>query len=186
MSSIVMRGVVAEPIWGQGEQGVVPADVLDATHEPTWGQGDRVSTLVRTMARPARPVTRSRPVRSVTVPGTLRGVDAARQTRAVVRPGSSRMRLTLRGKVVALGLVLAVVATPALLGTRSAQAESPQSAPEVVRHVVLPGETLWQIAQTVVEPGEDIRDVVHDLAVLNDLPDSSLMAGQTIVVPVAR
>jgi hypothetical protein len=51
---------------------------------------------------------------------------------------------------------------------------------------VLPGETLWQIASTVAAPGEDIRDVVAELVVLNQLSGSHLYAGETIVVPVER
>jgi len=94
------------------------------------------------------------------------------------------LRLTTRGRVVAVLLALLVVAASALLGARAAQAEVPGSAPQVERHVVRPGETLWQIASSVVGPGEDVRDVVADLVRLNDLPGSGLMAGQTIVVPV--
>lgn len=95
------------------------------------------------------------------------------------------LRLTTRGRVVVVLLALLLVALPLVIGVRAAQAEAPASAPQVERHVVAPGETLWQIAATITEPGEDVRDVVGDLVRLNALPDSSLLAGQTIVVPVS-
>lgn len=94
------------------------------------------------------------------------------------------LRLTTRGRVVVVLLALLVVALPLMLGARAAQAGVPATAPQVERHVVAPGETLWQIAAAVAEPGDDVRDVVGDLVRLNALPDSSLLAGQTIVVPV--
>ena len=110
-----------------------------------------------------------------------------------VRPGSAGatrasqapLRLTTRGRVVLGLLALLLVVLPLVLGARAAQAGAPATAPQVERHVVVPGETLWQIASTVAEPGDDLRDVVAELVRLNRLPDSSLLAGQTIVVPVS-
>jgi hypothetical protein len=79
-------------------------------------------------------------------------------------------------------LAAVVVAAITLLGTQ-ASADGPVGAQEVVRHVVQPGETLWQIAESVAAPSQDVRDVVFDLVQLNELPDAGLMAGQVIVVP---
>ncbi len=115
------------------------------------------------------------------------------QPRRPVRPrqagadprSEAPLRLTTRGRVVVVLLALLLVALPLVIGVRAAQAEAPTSAPEVERHVVAPGETLWQIAATITRPGDDVRDVVADLVRLNALPDSSLLAGQTIVVPVS-
>ncbi|MET0788045.1 MAG: LysM peptidoglycan-binding domain-containing protein [Cellulomonas sp.] len=94
----------------------------------------------------------------------------------------SHLRLTTRGRVVLWVLAAAVVALVTLLGSRAA-ADGPVGAQEVVRHVVQPGETMWQIAETVAGPTDDVRDVVFDLVRLNELPDAGLMAGQVIVVP---
>ena len=81
--------------------------------------------------------------------------------------------------------LLAVVAWSPLVTLLASQAsaDGPVAAQEVVRHVVQPGETLWQIAESVAEPSQDVRDVVVDLVALNELPDAGLMAGQVIVVP---
>ena len=112
-------------------------------------------------------------------------VTPAAATAPAVRPAASagaHLRLTTRGRVVLWVLAAAVVALVSLLGSRAA-ADGPVGAQEVVRHVVQPGETMWQIAEGVAGPSDDVRDVVVDLVRLNELPDSGLMAGQVIVVP---
>ncbi|MCL2454348.1 MAG: LysM peptidoglycan-binding domain-containing protein [Micrococcales bacterium] len=95
------------------------------------------------------------------------------------------LRLTTRGRVVLALLALVVIAVPLWFGARAAQAEGPLTAPQVERHVVEPGDTLWQIASSVAAPGEDVRDVVRQLVRLNNLPGSGLLAGQVIVIPVS-
>ncbi len=92
-----------------------------------------------------------------------------------------RLRLTRRGRVVvvALGLLLAVAG---VMGGR-AVAESPQQAVEVQTYAVQTGDTMWSIAQGVAQPGEDVRDVVLQLQRLNDLADTSLLAGQVLLLP---
>lgn len=51
-----------------------------------------------------------------------------------------------------------------------------------VEHVVMPGETLWDLAAGM--PGvDDRREAVHKLIELNDLPNGSLQAGQRIRIP---
>jgi LysM domain-containing protein len=94
----------------------------------------------------------------------------------------SALRLTGRGRVVLWVLALMLVALAVLLASRAA-ADGPARAQEVERHVVQPGETMWQIAAEVAGPRQDVRDVVFDLVRLNELPDAGLMAGQVIVVP---
>ena len=49
--------------------------------------------------------------------------------------------------------------------------------------VVQPGESLWQIAQQIA-PALDPREVVTAIRALNGLGDSTVIAGQSIVVPV--
>jgi predicted Zn-dependent protease len=54
-----------------------------------------------------------------------------------------------------------------------------------IEHRVMPGETLWELAAAI--PGvDDRREAVHRLIVLNDLPNGSLQAGQTIRIPAPR
>lgn len=132
----------------------------------------------------ARPVRAARPGPAGSAPARLAPAGPS-PTRPVPRQSEAPLRLTTRGRVVVVLLALLLVALPLVLGARAAQAEAPATAPQVERHVVLPGETLWQIAASIAEPGQDVRDVVGALVRLNELPDSSLLAGQTIVVPVS-
>lgn len=101
------------------------------------------------------------------------------------RSGGERpLRLTRRGRVVVAALSLLLMAGAGVLGSRAA-ADGPASAPVVERHVVTPGETLWGIAASVARPGQDVRDVVVELQKLNGMGDSSLVAGEELVVPAA-
>jgi nucleoid-associated protein YgaU len=97
-------------------------------------------------------------------------------------PSMYNLRLTARGRAVLWILAVVAVALLTLMASR-ASADAPATAQEVVRHVVQPGETLWQIAESVAAPSQDVRDVVVDLVRLNELPEAGLMAGQVIVVP---
>ena len=51
--------------------------------------------------------------------------------------------------------------------------------------VVQPGESLWQIASEIA-PGVDPRETVSAIRSLNGLGDTTVVAGQSIVVPVSR
>jgi len=77
-----------------------------------------------------------------------------------------------------------VVALAAVLVAGGAAADGPHPAQQVERHVVQAGETMWQIASDVAQPGQDVRDVVFELVRLNELPGAGLIAGQVIVVPL--
>ena len=46
------------------------------------------------------------------------------------------------------------------------------------------GDTLWEIASEVSEPGDDVRKVIHDIKRMNDLDNSIIRPGQVLVVPV--
>lgn len=99
-------------------------------------------------------------------------------------PSAGHLRLTARGRAVLWILATVAVVLVTLIASQ-ASADGPVAAQEVVRHVVQPGETLWQIAESVAEPSQDVRDVVIDLVRLNELPEAGLMAGQVIVVPAS-
>lgn len=112
-----------------------------------------------------------------------------RVTRSAAAPArtsapAAHLRLTARGRAVLWILAAVAVALVTLIGSQ-ASADGPVAAQEVVRHVVQPGETLWQIAESVAAPSQDVRDVVVDLVRLNELPEAGLMAGQVIVVPAS-
>jgi hypothetical protein len=105
-------------------------------------------------------------------------------------PGSRRapqpaaVRLTRRGRVVAVLLLLVVVLSAlTLLGPHSA-ATGRSGVPVQTRTVeVGPGDTLWRIASDVAPPGR-VRETVHQIEELNAMSGPALTVGQTIAVPV--
>ena len=99
------------------------------------------------------------------------------------RPAS--LHLTRRGRLVLALVALLVVVGGSLVATR-AVAQAPASAPEVQRYVVAPGDTLWQIASGVARPGEDLRDTVRRIEVLNNMPSPALTAGEQILLPLTK
>ena len=54
-----------------------------------------------------------------------------------------------------------------------------------ITYGVQDGDTLWAIASGVARPGEDLRDVVREIEMLNGMPSAVLTAGQQILLPVA-
>ncbi len=99
-------------------------------------------------------------------------------------PRAARVRLTRRGRAVALlvlvGLALTVLLT---LGGFSAVASLDGGTPVPVRVVtVQPGDTLYDIASDIAAPGE-IRETVLKIQELNSLPSASLEEGQKLAVP---
>jgi hypothetical protein len=109
-----------------------------------------------------------------------------------VLPAPNLIRLTRRGRIVMraggavllLLTVLLMVIAGVLLLDRTAQAGSQSNPVPVSYRVVLPGETLWQIAGEVA-PGTDRRDTVAKIIELNALPGAALAAGQRIAVPAS-
>ncbi|GAA2522873.1 LysM peptidoglycan-binding domain-containing protein [Rarobacter incanus] len=94
--------------------------------------------------------------------------------------GSVRLRRRALGVVVALITVLSF-----LIGWSGAFAGDAQSPVPVRVHTVMSGETLWQIAAGVAEPGEDVRDVLVTIGDLNDLDGSHIEPGMLILLPRA-
>lgn len=101
---------------------------------------------------------------------------------------STRLRLTTRGRRVlaALASVPAVVALSiAIVSGGGALASGEQSAPagtfETV--TVMPGDTLWSVAERVA-PTADPRDVVDAIMRLNALSSARLDAGQQVAIPL--
>lgn len=101
---------------------------------------------------------------------------------ATLRPAAG-LRLTARGRIV-VGAVGLAIAGAAILGTSSAVAQAPATPVAVQSVTVGTGQTLWQLARTIVRPGEDIRDVVARLVDLNGLDGAALSVGQRILLPV--
>lgn len=98
---------------------------------------------------------------------------------------TTRLRITPRGRralatlvalpVLALGAWGATQATSAIAG-----AEAPTAQFETV--VVQPGQTLWEIAESVA-PGADVREVIADISSLNAI-DGAIVPGQELAIPL--
>ncbi|WP_431804145.1 LysM peptidoglycan-binding domain-containing protein [Microbacterium sp. bgisy203] len=100
---------------------------------------------------------------------------------------TTRLRLTVRGRrvIAAIAALPAVIAvTIAILSGGGALASGEQGAAAgTFQYVtVMPGDTLWSIAEEVA-PAADTRDVVDDIARLNALSSGELAAGQSLAIP---
>ncbi|GAA1739468.1 LysM peptidoglycan-binding domain-containing protein [Microbacterium paludicola] len=100
---------------------------------------------------------------------------------------ATRLRLTRRGRRVlaamaatpiAIALGLAIVSGGSALASREDGA--PAGTFDTV--TVLPGESLWAIAEEVA-PNSDPRDVVDAIISLNQLSSSAVMAGERLSIP---
>jgi LysM repeat protein len=95
------------------------------------------------------------------------------------------LRLTRRGRVVLLLLLLAIGAAVSLAVTSAGAASSTVQQVPVQQLTVAPGDTLWSIAGEVA-PQADRRDTVDEIRELNALTGSALHVGQRLAVPLAR
>lgn len=122
---------------------------------------------------------------SGSAPGTAPGMGP----RAGVGPAP--LRLTPRGRRLvrvlagvgaAAALLLVVLAGSLLAGGTADAGTSPGAPVPVTDHVVLPGETLWSIAEAWA-PDQDPREVIDTIVDLNALPGVDIRAGQTLALP---
>ena len=106
--------------------------------------------------------------------------------RAARRPsGQGEVRLTRRGRVVLLGLALAVALLAGVVfgGGSAATGEAGAEVPTRVI-VVSEGDTLWGLAASVADEGE-VREAMREIRRLNALDTSVLQLGQRLRVPLA-
>lgn len=124
-----------------------------------------------------------------TVSITAFEVPARTRVSATARTAApaTRLRLTRRGRRVlaamaatpiAIALGLAIVSGGSALASREDGA--PAGTFDTV--TVLPGESLWAIAEEVA-PNSDPRDVVDAIISLNQLSSSAVMAGERLSIP---
>ncbi len=107
--------------------------------------------------------------------GTGYGVSAA----------APRLRITRRGRAVVTVLVaipLAIAAAVFGVGAVGADAGTHTSSATFQYVTVEPGESLWQVAESVA-PTADPRDVVADIQSLNNLSSGELQPGQRLAIP---
>ena len=139
----------------------------------------RVPPVQRRPARPSRSAPGYRSDLSTRPVSPSRTAHPAR--------GAAPVRLTRRGRIVvrigSAGLAVLALVAGVLLLDRTAEAGSTSRPVPVTYRVVMPGETLWQIAGEVA-PGVDRRDTVARIVELNALSTAGVNAGQKIAVPV--
>jgi nucleoid-associated protein YgaU len=84
-------------------------------------------------------------------------------------------------------LLTAIVMTTVLLLATTVGASGTAAAGEPVQHgthLVVGGDTLWDIAAEHTAPGEDVRRVVYEIQRLNGLDGSVILPGQVLQVPL--
>src|SRR5262245_20705923 len=108
---------------------------------------------------------------------------AAEQAVPTVRRASRRppVRLTRRGRVVVLGVVLALSATLVALLASTGNAAAPASPRSVVVHQ---GDTLWSIASRI-HPHGSLTATMLEIERLNHMSDGTVYVGQQLIVPAS-
>ncbi|MFP5219007.1 MAG: LysM peptidoglycan-binding domain-containing protein [Actinomycetes bacterium] len=108
-----------------------------------------------------------------------RAAGSSWRAEAAPAPG---VRLTRRGRLVVVAVLVGVLLAAFSLGRVGAEGSS-SAAPDVTTVVtVAPGDTLWGVAQRIA-PGQDPRPVVDQIRELNDLDSGGLRVGQQLVLP---
>lgn len=115
-------------------------------------------------------------------------IDITRTPMFAAPVPTTRLRLTVRGRrlLAFLASVPAVLALSIAIvsgGGALASADGGAPAGTFEQVTVMPGDSLWSIAQTVA-PHADPRDVVDAIMRLNALPSGALLAGQSISLPL--
>ena len=111
--------------------------------------------------------------------GVRRVAAVSRQVRGE-RRGPVHLRLTRRGRLVALALLLGLAVLLTGLAATPGQAADPPAAPRTA--VVQPGDTLWSIAERYA-PGRDPYRAVDQLRRSNGIADYTVHPGQRLNLP---
>ena len=82
---------------------------------------------------------------------------------------------------VRLSVLLATICAVFLLIGGAADAGEPSLPP--VEYVVGAGDTLWAVAGSYLEPGEDVRATISDIRRLTGLESSLIYPGQILLIP---
>ena len=104
------------------------------------------------------------------------------------RVPATRLRLTVRGRrvvaaLVSLPVVIALSIAVVSGGGAIASGQTGAPAGTFAEITVMPGESLWSIAQAIA-PNADPREVVDAIMRLNALPSGAVDAGETLSLPL--
>ena len=93
------------------------------------------------------------------------------------------VRRPMRAAVLLITIALGVVLL--LANAVSAGQGAPGDGPEGwVEHVVVTGDTLWDIAMVHTPSGGDVRRTVYDIRQANGLESATIVPGQVLQVPI--
>ena len=87
-------------------------------------------------------------------------------------------------RLLVLRLAVLVVTTGAVFLLLTSAGSAGEPAPPTMTYVVQSGDTLWDIAASVGEPGADLRRVVDDIQALNQLEGGTIRPGQALRLPL--
>jgi nucleoid-associated protein YgaU len=98
--------------------------------------------------------------------------------------------------VALLAAAIVVVASAAAVVPRGARAVDPVTGsggdgavlvaePALIQHVVVPGDTVWALAERV-DPNADPREVTDRILRLNGMSGPALQVGETVILPRVR
>ena len=113
---------------------------------------------------------------------THNSVPLQRTPERVKKTKPTPSRLTRRGRVVLLAVLVVFAFIAFSMGHTTSRAGTGHDAPATRAVTVEQGQTLWQIAKTAV-PGADPRDTIDRIRDLNGMSTTSLRAGQRLIVP---
>ena len=92
------------------------------------------------------------------------------------------MAITITPARVVVSTVLVVALLVVLVGTDGAA--TPDDLPSATRtHLVVTGDTLWDIADAHTLPGDDVRRTVYEIRRHNALDGSVIVPGQVLQIP---
>lgn len=99
-------------------------------------------------------------------------------------PTASRLRLTRRGRIVAVAaLALLLLVLASLMPWRASADPGAGHVPEGWTTVVVrPGDSLWELAQQS-RPGADPRPLVAEIRAANGMSNATLQPGTRLLVP---
>ena len=101
------------------------------------------------------------------------------------REAAPPARLTRRGRMVVTGvsaLVIGALSVGLATGAQATRAGSSTPGRYVTRVMVLPGQTLWSLAEAH-DPGADARLVIQQIQQLNSMTGDQIQPGEILWVP---
>jgi hypothetical protein len=93
------------------------------------------------------------------------------------------LRLTRRGRLALFALCVTVAAMVGIAVPGTVVADEPGALTTTRTVVVVPGDTLWDIARRVA-PANDPRTTIYEIRRLNGLSSADIRVGEELLVPV--